>query len=136
VTHGAAAISLGLEAELKLGNLSAQRDWGFAGDYMRALRLMASRDEPDDFVIATGEARTVEDFVAAAFAEVGLDWREHVRYDEKFARGRSESKALVGDATKAREQLGWEPDVDFQQLVSLMVEADLELLKDQAASAR
>ena len=136
VTHGAAAISLGLESELNLGNLSAQRDWGFAGDYVRALRLMAARDEPDDYVIATGVARTVEDFVTAAFAEVGLDWRDHVRYDEQFARGRSESKALVGDPTKAREQLGWEPDVDFKQLVRLMVEADLDLLKDQAASAR
>ena len=136
VTHGAAAISLGLEKELLLGNLAAQRDWGFAGDYVRALRLMASREEPDDFVVATGEARTVEDFAAAAFAEVGLDWQNHVRYDEEFARGRSESTALVGDPTKARELLGWEPDVDFAELVHLMVEADLALLRDQAASAR
>ncbi|HET7856926.1 MAG TPA: GDP-mannose 4,6-dehydratase [Gaiellaceae bacterium] len=136
VTHGAAAISLGLEKQLHLGNLSAQRDWGFAGDYVGALRLMASRNEPDDFVIATGEAHTVEEFVAAAFGELGLDWREHVRYDQEFARGRSESKALVGDPTKAREQLGWEPEVRFADLVRMMVEADLESLKDQAASAR
>ena len=136
VTHGAAAISLGLEQELRLGDLSAQRDWGFAGDYVRALRVMAARNEPDDFVIATGEGHTVEEFVAAAFREVGLDWREHVRYDQEFARGSSESKALVGDPTKAREQLGWERDVEFPELVRLMVEADVELLKNQAASPR
>ena len=136
VTHGAAAISLGLEQELHLGNLSARRDWGFAGDYVRALRLMAAREEPDDFVIATGEAHTVEDFVAATFGELGLDWREHVRYDQEFARGRTAAKALVGDPTKAREQLGWERDVEFAELVRMMVEADIELLKDHAASAR
>ena len=136
VAHGAAAISLGLEQELHLGDLSAQRDWGFAGDYVRALRVMAARDEPDDFVIATGEGHTVEEFVAAAFREVGLDWRDHVRYDQEFARGSSESRALVGDPTKAREQLGWERDVEFPELVQLMVEADLELLRDQAATAQ
>ncbi|MDF2752096.1 MAG: GDP-mannose 4,6-dehydratase [Gaiellaceae bacterium] len=136
VTHGAAAISLGLEQKLRLGDLSAQRDWGFAGDYVRAMRVMAARNEPDDFVIATGERHTVEEFVAAAFREVGLDWRAHVRYDQEFARGSSESKALVGDPTKARERLGWERDVEFPELVRLMVEADLEQLRDQAASAR
>jgi GDPmannose 4,6-dehydratase len=136
VTHGAAAISLGLEQELRLGDLSAQRDWGFAGDYVRAMRVMAARNEPDDFVIATGEGHTVEEFVLVAFQEVGLDWRDHVRYDQEFSRGSSESKALVGDPTKAREQLGWERDVEFPELVRLMVEADLELLKDQAASPR
>jgi len=136
VTHGAAAISLGLEQELRLGDLSAQRDWGFAGDYVRAMRVMAARNEPDDFVIATGEGHTVEDFVAAAFQEVGLDWHQHVRYDQEFARGSSESKALVGDPTKAREELGWERDVEFTELVRLMVEADVELLRDQAASPR
>ena len=136
VTHGAAAIKLGLERELQLGNLSAQRDWGYAGDYVRALRLITEREEPDDFVIATGEGRTVEDFVAAAFQEVALDWRDHVRYDPELARGSSESKALVGDPSKARKELGWEPEVGFPELVRLMVEADLELLKDQAASPR
>jgi GDPmannose 4,6-dehydratase len=136
VTYGAAAISLGLERELRLGDLSAQRDWGFAGDYVRALRLMAARDEPDDYVIATGEAHTVEEFVAAAFDEVGLDWRDHVRYDPEFARGSADSRALVGDPTKAREQLGWEREVEFPELVHLMVEADLALLKAQSASAR
>ena len=136
VTHGAAEIRLGLKQELRLGDLSAQRDWGFAGDYVRALRLMAGRDEPDDFVIATGEGHTVEDFVAAAFQEVGLDWREHVRHDDEFDRGSSESKALVGDPSKARKELGWEREVGFRELVRLMVEADLELLSDQAASPR
>ena len=136
VTHGAAAISLGLERELRLGDLSAQRDWGFAGDFVGALRLMASRGEPGDFVVATGEAHTVEEFVAAAFEEVGLDWRDYVKFDEAFARGRSDSRALVGDPTKARELLGWEPQLGFRELVTLMVEADVDLLKAQAASAR
>jgi len=136
VTHGAASISLGLESELALGDLSSQRDWGFAGDYVKALHLMAAQDEPDDYVIATGEAHTAEEFVAAAFEEVGLDWREHVRYEEAFARGAADPPALVGDASKAREQLGWRPEVGFGALVRLMVQADLEQLRAQAASAR
>ena len=136
VTHGAAAISLGLEDKLRLGDLSARRDWGFAGDYIRALWLMAFQDEPDDYVIATGESHTVEEFVAAAFDEVGLDWRQHVRFDESFARGAADSPELVGDPSKARERLGWEAEVGFRDLVRLMVQADLELLKDQAASPR
>jgi GDPmannose 4,6-dehydratase len=97
---------------------------------------MASRDEPDDYVIATGEAHTVEEFVAAAFDEVGLDWREHVRFDESFARGAADSPELVGDPAKASERLGWEADTGFGDLVRMMVRADLELLKDQAASPR
>jgi GDPmannose 4,6-dehydratase len=136
VTHAAAAISLRLERELRLGDLSAQRDWGFAGDYVRALRLMAANDEPDDYVIATGESHTVEEFVAVAFEEVGLDWRDYVRFDERFARGPAQSRELVGDPSKARERLGWEPEVGFRDLVSQMVHADLAQLKDQAASAR
>jgi GDPmannose 4,6-dehydratase len=136
VTHAAAAISLRLERELRLGDLSARRDWGFAGDYVRALRLMAANDEPDDYVIATGESHTVEEFVAAAFEEVGLDWRDYVRFDERFARGAADSRVLVGDPSKARVTLGWEPEVGFRELVSQMVQADLALLKDQAASAR
>src|SRR5215204_3551268 len=136
VTHGAAAISLGLEDELRLGDLSARRDWGFAGDYVRALWLMASQDEPDDYVIATGESHTVEEFVAAAFDEVGVDWRERVRFDESFARGTADSPELVGDPSKARDQLGWEAEVGFRALVRLMVQADIELLRDQAASPR
>jgi GDPmannose 4,6-dehydratase len=136
VTRGAAAISLGLEDELRLGDLSAKRDWGFAGDYVRALWLMASQDEPDDYVIATGESHTVEQFVAAAFDEVGVDWRERVRFDESFARGAADSPELVGDPSKARDRLGWKAEVGFRDLVRLMVQADLETLRDQAASPR
>jgi GDPmannose 4,6-dehydratase len=136
VTHGAAAISLGVESELALGDLSAQRDWGFAGDYVKAMRLMAAQEEPGDYVVATGEGHTVEEFVATAFEEVGLEWREHVRYEEAFARGATDPPALVGDASKARKHLGWEPEVGFRELVRLMVQADLDLLRAQAASAR
>jgi GDPmannose 4,6-dehydratase len=136
VSHGAAAISFGLEQELRLGDLSARRDWGFAADYVRALRLMAAQDEPDDYIVATGEAHTAEEWVAAAFEEVGLEWRDHVRYDESLGRGASDSPALIGDPTKARERLGWEPEVGFRDLVRLLVESDLELLRSQAASAR
>jgi GDPmannose 4,6-dehydratase len=127
VTNGAAAISLGLENELRLGDLSARRDWGFAGDYVRALRLMAAAEEPDDYVIATGEAHTVEEFVAAAFDEVGLEWREHVRFDAAFARA-TDAPVLLGDPTKAREQLGWRAEVSFRDLVRMMLAADLETL--------
>ena len=136
VTHGAAAISLGLEDELRLGDLSARRDWGFAGDYVRALWLMASQDEPDDYVIATGEAHTVEEFVEAAFDEVGVDWRDRVRFDESFARGAADSPELVGDPSRARDRLGWEAELGFRDLVRLMVHADLELLRNQTASPR
>jgi GDPmannose 4,6-dehydratase len=99
--------------------------------------LMLQATDPDDYVIATGEAHTVEDFVAAAFEHVGLDWREHVRYDEALSRGPSDSPALVGDPSKIRERLGWEPEVRFDELVRMMVDADLEQLRAQpAASAR
>jgi GDPmannose 4,6-dehydratase len=136
VSRGAAAISLGIEQELRLGDLSAQRDWGFAGDYVRAMWLMLQADEPDDYVVATGEAHTVEEFVAAAFEYVGLDWREHVRFDEEYARGASDAPALVGDPTKIREQLGWEPEVRFDDLVKMLVDADVEELRAQTARAR
>jgi GDPmannose 4,6-dehydratase len=134
VSRGAAAISLGLELELRLGDLSARRDWGFAGDYVRAMWMMLQADEPDDYVVATGEAHTVEEFVAAAFEHVGLDWRDHVRFDEEFARGPSDAPALVGDPAKIRERLGWEPEVHFDELVKLLVDADLADLKAQAAA--
>jgi GDPmannose 4,6-dehydratase len=136
VSRGAAAISLGLEQELRLGDLSAQRDWGFAGDYVRAMWLMLQANEPDDYVVATGEAHTVEEFVAATFDHVGLDWREHVRFDEEFARGASDPPALVGDSTKIRERLGWEPEVRFDDLVKMLVDADVEELRAQTARAR
>jgi GDPmannose 4,6-dehydratase len=134
VSRGAAAISLGLEQELRLGDLSARRDWGFAGDYVRAMWLMLQADEPDDYVVATGEPHTVEEFVAAAFEHVGLDWRDHVRFDEEFARGTSDAPALVGDPTKIRERLGWEPEVHFDELVRMLVDADVADLKAQAAA--
>jgi GDPmannose 4,6-dehydratase len=136
VSRGAAAISLVLERELRLGDLSAQRDWGFAGDYVRAIWLMLQADEPDDYVVATGQAHTAEEFVAAAFDHVGLDWREHVRYDRSLSRGAADSPALVGDPTKIRERLGWEPEVSFDQLVQMLVDADVEELRAQTARAR
>jgi GDPmannose 4,6-dehydratase len=129
VSRGVAAVSLGLEQELRLGDLSAQRDWGFAGDYVRAMWLMLQANEPGDYVVATGEAHTVEEFVAAAFDHLGLDWRDHVRYDEAFARGASDSPLLVGNPLKIRERLGWEPEVGFGELVGMLVDKDLERLK-------
>jgi GDPmannose 4,6-dehydratase len=134
VSRGAAAISLGLERELRLGDLSARRDWGFAGDYVRAMWLMLQAEEPDDYVVATREAHTVEEFVAAAFEHVGLDWRDHVRYDESLSRGAVDSPALVGDPAKIRERLGWEPEVGFSELVRMLVDADVADLQSQAAA--
>jgi GDPmannose 4,6-dehydratase len=136
VSRGVAAIKLGLERELLLGDLSARRDWGYAADYVRAMWLVLQADEPDDYVVATGEAHSVEEFVKAAFEHVGLDWREHVKRDESLVRGAADSPALVGDPTKIRERLGWEPEVRFDELVRLMIDADLDQLRAQAAAAR
>jgi GDPmannose 4,6-dehydratase len=127
VTHGTAAIKLGLQDELVLGNLDAERDWGYAKDYVEAMWLMLQQDEPEDFVIATGKAHSVRDLVRIAFGHVGLDPDEHVRVDPKFLRP-AEVEHLIGDASKAREKLGWEPRTDFEEMVKLMVDADLELL--------
>jgi GDPmannose 4,6-dehydratase len=127
VTHGAAAIKLGLQDELALGNLDAERDWGYAKDYVEAMWLMLQQDQPDDFVVATGEAHSVRELVDVAFAHVGLDPAEHVRIDPKYMRP-AEVEHLIGDASKAREKLGWEPRTSFADLVRLMVDADLELL--------
>ena len=127
VTHAAAAIKLGLQDELALGNLDAERDWGYAKDYVEAMWLMLQQDEPDDFVIATGEAHSVRELVEVAFAHVGLDPDKHVRIDPRFLRP-AEVEHLVGDASKAREKLGWEPRTSFEEMVRLMVDADLELL--------
>lgn len=135
VSRGAAAISLGLERELPLGDLTARRDWGYAPDYVRAMSLMLQAEEPDDYVVATGEAHTVEEFVATAFEQVGLDWREYVKRDESLVRGAADSPALVGDPTKIRERLGWEPEVRFDELIRRMVDADLEQLRAQAAAS-
>jgi GDPmannose 4,6-dehydratase len=138
VAHGAAAISLGLQQELVLGDLDARRDWGYAGDYVRAMWLMLQQDEAGDYVVASGESHSVRDLVACAFEHVGLDWQEHVRVDEALQRGAAELQRLVGDASKARSRLGWEPEVDFTQLVHLLVDADLERLRarsDEAATS-
>jgi GDPmannose 4,6-dehydratase len=125
VTDAAARIKLGLADELRLGNLDAKRDWGFAGDYVRAMWLMLQQDSPEDYVVATGKTHSVEDLVEAAFSYVGLDWREWVVQDTRFMRP-AEVDLLIGDPAKARERLGWEPKVAFRELVHMMVDADLE----------
>jgi len=127
----AAAISLGLEHELLLGDLDSRRDWGYAKDYVRAMWLMLQQDEPDDYIVATGESHSVQDLVERAFTHVGLDWREHVRSDPALRRGSAELHHLVGDPTRARQRLGWEPTVDFDGLVELLVDAELERLRAQ-----
>ena len=134
ITDGAARIKLGLESELRLGNLDAQRDWGFAGDYVRAMHLMLQQDEPDDFVVATGETHSVREFLELAFGHAGLRWQDHVVVDERFLRP-ADVAVLVGDATKARSVLGWEPTVTFAELVAMMVESDLRAVSSTAASA-
>ncbi len=128
VSHGAAAISLGLAHELRLGNLDARRDWGFAGDYVEAMWLMLQQDQPDDFVVCTGETHSVREFCELAFARLGLDWEEHVVVDEAFMRP-AEVDLLVGDSSKAAERLDWKPNTGFAELVEMMVDADLELLE-------
>jgi GDPmannose 4,6-dehydratase len=127
VTHGVARIAHGLEEKLPLGNLDAQRDWGYAGDYVRAMWLMLQQDEPGDFVVATGETHPVRELCEIAFARVGLDWSEHVVIDERFLRP-AEVDLLVGDPSRARAELGWERTVDFVQLVEMMVDADMALV--------
>lgn len=127
VTNAAARIKLGLQADLVLGNLDAKRDWGYAGDYVKAMWMMLQQDQPDDYVIATGETHTIEELVELAFAEAGVgDWRSYVRQDPKFFRP-AEVDLLIGDSTKAREKLGWKPEVDFPGLVRMMVQHDLKL---------
>ena len=128
ITHTVARIKLGLAHELHLGNLQARRDWGFAGDYVRAMWLMLQQDTPDDFVVATGETHSVQEFVEEAFSYVDLDWRQYIKQDPRFYRP-AEVDLLVGDPSKAGRILGWEPTVDFRQLVRLMVDADLAMLQ-------
>ena len=127
VTDGVARIKLGLTDELRLGNLDAKRDWGFAGDYVRAMWLMLQQDEPDDYVVATGETHTVQRLVDLAFARVGLSPENHVVLDPAFVRP-AEVDLLVGDPQKATDQLGWTPEVSFEELVNMMVDADMERL--------
>jgi GDPmannose 4,6-dehydratase len=131
VTHTAAAIKLGLATELPLGNLDAERDWGYAKDYVEAMWLMLQQDEPDDYVIATGVSHSVRELVEVAFDQVGLDPWEYVKRDERFFRP-AEVDHLIGSYDKAKEQLGWEPHTTFDELVRLMVDADLELLSSGA----
>jgi GDPmannose 4,6-dehydratase len=130
ITDAVARIKLGLAKELRLGNLDSQRDWGFAGDYVRAMYLMLQQDTPDDYVVAMGETHSVRRFCEIAFGHVGLNYEDYVVMDERFMRP-AEVDLLIGDPTKAREKLGWQPETTFDQLVVSMVDADLKLLKDE-----
>ncbi len=128
ITHAAAQIKLGNAQELRLGNLDAQRDWGFAGDYVKAMWRMLQQDQADDYVIGTGKAHTVRDFCQAAFSCVGLNYKDYVVQDPAFFRP-NETRPLLADPTQAKQKLGWSPSVDFESLVSMMVEADLKELR-------
>jgi GDPmannose 4,6-dehydratase len=128
VARAAAAISLGRESEVVLGNLDARRDWGFAGDYVRAMWLMLQADEPGDYVVASGAAHSVRELVECAFRHAGLDWADHVRIDPALQRGAAELHDLVGDAAKARTLLGWAPTIGFEELVRMLVDAELAAL--------
>jgi GDPmannose 4,6-dehydratase len=130
ITDGAARIKLGLAKELRLGNLESQRDWGFAGDYVKAMWLMLQQDHPDNYVIGTGETHAVREFCEIAFSRVGLDYKDHVVQDEKFYRP-AEVDLLISDPSKARTALKWEPSVSFKELVTMMVDSDMERLKKE-----
>jgi GDPmannose 4,6-dehydratase len=136
IAHAAAAISLGLKQEVRLGDLEARRDWGYAYDYVRAMWLMLQQEAADDYVIATGEQHSVRELVECAFAHVELDWHEHVKIDESLVRGRAELHNLVGDASKARRELDWAPSVSFSELVSLMVDAELATLSRETSVSK
>jgi GDPmannose 4,6-dehydratase len=129
VSHGVAKIQLGLEKELPVGNLDSQRDWGYAKEYVEAMWSMLQQDEPGDYVVATGKAHTVRKLLQIAFRCAGLEWEDHVVIDENLIRP-AEVNRLLGDASKAREKLGWSPKVSFEQLIAMMVEADVERLRD------
>ena len=131
ITRAAARIKAGLDKKIYLGNLDARRDWGYAREYVEAMWLMLQQDEPDDFVIATGETHSVGEFLEEAFARVGLDWRDHLEIDPKYYRP-AEVDLLVGDATKAKVRLGWTPQTTFKDLVALMVDADLAAFENQS----
>jgi GDPmannose 4,6-dehydratase len=135
VTDGVARIKLGLADSLVLGNLDAQRDWGFSGDYVRAMWLMLQQGQPDDYVIATGESHSVRELVELAFDHVKLDWKRYIRLDPKFLRP-AEVDHLIGDASKARAALGWQPEIDFAGLVRMMVDADLARLSQANSPSR
>ena len=129
ITYHVAQIKLGLINELSLGNLDARRDWGFAGDYVQAMWLMLQQEKPDDYVVATGETHSVEEFLTEAFGYVNLDWHDYVKQDPRFMRP-AEVDLLVGDPSKAGRKLGWEPSVTFAELVKMMVKADLDMLRN------
>jgi GDPmannose 4,6-dehydratase len=132
ITHGVARIKMGLDHELRLGNLDAKRDWGFAGDYVRAMWLMLQQDEPDDYVIGTGETHSVREFVEIAFDRVNLDWKKYVMVDPRFYRP-AEVDLLLGNPTKARRVLGWREEVSFRELVTMMVDADVAAFEKSRA---
>ena len=134
ITRAATRIKEGLQDKLYLGNLTAWRDWGFAGDYVRAMWLMLQQDRPDDYVIATGVTHSVREFLVLAFQRVGLDWTDHVRVDPRYLRP-AEVDSLQGDASKARQVLGWKPTVGFEQLVAMMIDADWELARKECVLA-
>jgi GDPmannose 4,6-dehydratase len=135
ISHTAARIKLGLSKELRLGNLEARRDWGFAGDYVKAMWLMLQHDQPEDFVVATGVNHSVRECVEIAFSHLNLDWRQYVREDPALLRP-ADVDELIGDPTRARKVLGWEPNVNFEQLIKMMVDADLKALKRDPETAR
>ena len=135
VAHAAAAISLGQEGELWLGDLDSRRDWGWAADYVRAMWLMVQQDEGDEYVVATGVTHSVRELVECAFGRVGLDWREYVHLDESLVRGTAELHNLVGDPSKAEAKLGWRPTVTFEELVHVLVDAELDRLRGEVAQA-
>jgi GDPmannose 4,6-dehydratase len=128
ITHAVARIKMGLSKELRLGNLDAKRDWGFSGDYVQAMWLILQQHKPDDYVISTGQTHTVKEFVQIAFSYAGLDWKKYVKIDKNFYRP-SEVHLLLGDYSKAKKKLGWKPKIKFKELVKMMVESDLQMLK-------
>jgi len=132
ITRAATRIKVGLQDSLYLGSLDAQRDWGFAGEYVEAMWLMLQQDKPDDYVIATNETHSVKDFCEEAFRMLDLDWREYVKHDERYERP-AEVDLLIGDGSKAKKKLGWEPKVKFKDLVKIMVESDLKLARNELA---
>ncbi|MHB8792841.1 MAG: GDP-mannose 4,6-dehydratase [Thermoleophilia bacterium] len=130
VTDAVARIKLGVANEIRMGNLDAKRDWGYAVDYVRMMWMMLQQDEPDDYVICSGETHSVEELVQIAFDHVGLDWKEYVKIDQRFVRP-AEVDLLIGDATKAREKLGWEPKVSFSEMIKMMIENDLKIVQEE-----
>ena len=134
ITRAATRIKLGLQDKLYLGNLDAKRDWGFAGDYVEAMWLMLQHDEPDDFVVATGETHSIRQFLDLSFSHLDLDWQDYVEIDPRYFRP-TEVGLLLGDFSKAKEKLGWEPKVTFEQLAQMMVEADMKLAENEVKLA-